>query len=261
MGLLAWCFAVGCTSRSTPAPEKGGVVHILSASQFTPSGRLEPGSAAQGSDAQAVRRKILGLLSRLPQRLRPQSLAVHLEVRGETRPLATHLPSRSLLVRGSALQLPDGPWLHELGHIALGLDTAPPGLGGNLQAALAEGTCDYLAGRQTGSAVLSSAPHGPTRDLRRPPSMGDRDWLQLSWVTPDFDPHHLGWRFAAGLWRSQVDPLALFECDFGGLAEASGVEPGLRRWLRSCPAEAQGELSNALSNTFPPQLWTGGPQP
>lgn len=238
-------------------------VELRLGSRLTGTGELrvgEVGSCDDDASATAVFLIAVSTLSTIPAALRPDRTVIHYAPRLSegARPLEgleMHRPSRSLLAIGSDID--PRIWLHELAHLRMHGDRPSGPVGRGLVAAIEEGVADYYA------AAVGRSPRLPARDLENPPRGTTADWSALAFDS--FDPHRLGWRWAALLWRIEPASGPLLEdlvrcvsdAKLGGVADR--IRTVLDAWLDGCPVRSRRVIAAQVCNWIPRELATGCP--
>lgn len=197
------------------------------------------------------------VLASIPPALRPARVRVHHEpaLPIGARPLAQpefHRPSGALLV--AAARAPDAIWLHELAHVRMAGARPSGQVARRVLDALEEGVADYYAATIGNSPVLAS------RRLDRPPRIFADDWAGLA--LPSFDPHRLGWSFAASLWAVEPRAGAVLEDLLACMSRTTESAADLRAsavlaaWLAFCPERSRAAIRAHVCSWLPAELAT-----
>ena len=241
-------------------------VEVRMRSRLRADGVLESGksvSCDQSAHAARVISAAHDALALVPDRLRPERVTVHLEpaLPSGSAPLGSleyHADSATLFARREDIaELDSSVWLHELGHLRARGTRPRSRIEQRIFAVIEEGAADYYAATIRGDARLSS-PEG-TRDLNRPPGVPPEFWVTL--LAPAFDPHPLGWEFAAALWRIEENPGPLLHDLIEGLSaqveradlpDGTAATPAAvaRSFTLRCPARSRQVIAGALARAF-----------
>ena len=245
-------------------------------------GSIDAGGCARCDHGRAAWRAFSGAraaLQRVPPRLRPSEVPIHLDPTRSTPSaieggIVFHAPARALIVHGNAVARFDASvWLHEMGHLRSAGARPPRDVARKLMRAVEEAVADYYAAIILGSPRLgvddeaqerTVARQAATRDLRTPPPASVFDWASLSLPQFDADPHKLGWQLSATLWKLESSDTTLLEDLVAALADeapwppdAIGPAAVADVLLARCPARSRASLSAALRQWIPKEIWTG----
>ena len=255
--------------RANPLPLDARL-SVRQGSTLRANGELQPGTElprARASENAAAQR-VSGLLPKIPSQFAPTQLTLELDptLAAGVPPLRfaeCHTGSGSLLVGADAQRLPDGVWLHELGHVRLHGARPNALLARRVLEALEEGVADYYAAVVGGTPVLGTDEQ--RRDLRQPSPAGASEWASLAF--PGFDPHHLGWALAATLYAAEPSPGELLReavaCLDGDSALRAAELPGpaIEALLAACPEPGKQRFSSLIQDWFPAEMFTESSPP
>jgi hypothetical protein len=267
--LLCLVLPVACAGEIDCPPEAAlpERARLFAGSVLHGDGTLERGDAVRcaSDEARAAWTAVDAAWAAMPDRVRPTQIEVHLdpELRGAgaVDRVEVHKPSGVLLMVSESTPEPTVLW-HELGHAAMrGARPADP-VAARLIRALEEGVADWVAATQAGSAQLGGA---RGRDLDRPPGPSTVAWMALALPNARFDPHELGWRLGARLWRAAPRGEELREDLIAALADpspwpASVIAPQqtLEQIVKRCPVRSRVRFAALLDEWSPFELRTGG---
>ena len=260
--------AAACREQTGGRLELAGVRVWVGSSATTD--RVAAGRVAEcGSGAEALRvfRAVGSAHADIPEALRPGRVEVHLGPKLDGRPplqgVEFHAPSRALLVeRESKLELDHSVWLHELAHVRLAGARPEGPLARRVWATIEEGVADYFAAAVSGSPRLGRGRRGqPVRDLSDPPGASARDWALLALPSVRADPHRLGWRLAAELWRREPRPGPLLEDVATALSGREALEgsrdipsEAIAAFVARCPARSRATVTDVVTAWAPREI-------
>lgn len=232
-------------------------VQVVIGSRLGGNGELSAGQVghcARSPAAAAMFRTLLGLLPAMPAELRPSRVVVHHapQLPAGARlllDLELHRPSGTLIAAGGSV--PAAVWFHELAHVRMvGKRPAAP-VARRISDAIEEGIADFAA------ATVIGSPQLPGRSLDAPPQIVADDWAALA--TDSFDPHRLGWQFAASLWQTQPARAVLedlIRCMAATPPSTADERTSvvIATWLASCPQRSRATITERVCLWLPDEL-------
>lgn len=238
---------------------KGGITVYVGSRSDGPGLHVgRPAVCDDGEREEAARllQRAHQVADRLPTSLRPATIDIHLTPRvadgaGDVEGLEYHRPAGALLAGHGAGDLHDTVWFHELAHVTMARRLDGGDFARAWREAIEEGIADYHA-----AAIARRPQLGPfgakargRRDLSRAPEVRPGDWESLALPNVAFDPHRLGWSFAAAAYA--------FEPQAGALLQdllKCGNDPLPSRWIAQCPQRSRATIEALLRGWMPAEL-------